>query len=179
MYEVNSILIQNGIKYIIEEVHMKILSVLYTEYNNKIDKIIHQPSNPLKLILLTPSSLSPQNGYTPLHIAAKKNQMDIGTTLLEYGADTNAVTRQGISPIHLAAQEGSVDLVSLLLAKNANVNMCNKVESVTQHAQLQVWDYVCILYTPAETNHTLKGSPVLIHKHTLLPGRDKPSLFHS
>lgn len=53
--------------------------------------------------------------------------MEIGTTLLEYGADTNAVTRQGISPIHLAAQEGSVDLVSLLLAKNANVNMCNKV----------------------------------------------------
>lgn len=56
--------------------------------------------------------------------------MDIGTTLLEYGADTNAVTRQGISPIHLAAQEGSVDLVSLLLTKNANVNVCNKVKSV-------------------------------------------------
>lgn len=55
--------------------------------------------------------------------------MDIGTTLLEYGADTNAVTRQGISPIHLAAQEGSVDLVSLLLAKNANVNVCNKVHA--------------------------------------------------
>lgn len=53
--------------------------------------------------------------------------MDIGTTLLEYGADTNAVTRLGISPIHLAAQEGSVDLVSLLLAKHANVNVCNKV----------------------------------------------------
>lgn len=53
--------------------------------------------------------------------------MDIGTTLLEYGADTNAVTRQGIGPIHLAAQEGSVDLVSLLLAKCAAVNICNKV----------------------------------------------------
>lgn len=53
--------------------------------------------------------------------------MEIGTTLLEYGADTNAVTRQGIGPIHLAAQEGSVDLVSLLLAKNAQVNVCNKV----------------------------------------------------
>lgn len=57
--------------------------------------------------------------------------MEIGTTLLEYSADTNAVTRQGISPIHLAAQEGNVDLVSLLLAKNANVNVCNKVESIT------------------------------------------------
>lgn len=63
--------------------------------------------------------------------------MDIGTTLLEYGADTNAVTRQGISPIHLAAQEGSVDLVSLLLAKNADVNVCNKVMNVTVDFFLQ------------------------------------------
>lgn len=84
----------------------------------------------------------PQNGYTPLHIAAKKNQMEIGTTLLEYGADANAVTRQGISPIHLAAQEGSVDLVSLLLAKNANVTVCNKVQQnicLLQTALLFQW----------------------------------------
>lgn len=58
--------------------------------------------------------------------------MDIGTTLLEFGADTNAVTRQGISPIHLAAQGGSVDLVSLLLAKNAHVSVCNKVGALAE-----------------------------------------------
>lgn len=68
-----------------------------------------------------------QNGYTPLHIAAKKNQMDIATTLLEYGADANAVTRQGIAPVHLASQEGHMDMVSLLLTRNANVNLSNKV----------------------------------------------------
>lgn len=34
-----------------------------------------------------------QNGYTPLHIAAKKNQMDIATTLLEYGAKPNAESK--------------------------------------------------------------------------------------
>lgn len=68
-----------------------------------------------------------QNGYTPLHIAAKKNQMDIATSLLEYGADANAVTRQGIASVHLAAQEGHVDMVSLLLSRNANVNLSNKV----------------------------------------------------
>lgn len=74
-----------------------------------------------------PSGLCWQNGYTPLHIAAKKNQMDIATTLLEYGADANAVTRQGIASVHLAAQEGHVDMVSLLLTRNANVNLSNKV----------------------------------------------------
>lgn len=86
--------------------------------------------------------------------------MDIGTTLLEYGADTNAVTRQGISPVHLAAQEGSVDLVSLLLTKNASVNMGNKVT----HTHT-----LCI--------HSTNGSLYYIHintythhKHTLSPG---------
>lgn len=53
--------------------------------------------------------------------------MDIATTLLEYGADANAVTRQGIASVHLAAQEGHVDMVSLLLSRNANVNLSNKV----------------------------------------------------
>lgn len=68
-----------------------------------------------------------QNGYTPLHIAAKKNQMEITTTLLEYGASTNTVTRQGITPLHLAAQEGNVDIVTLLLARDAPINVGNKV----------------------------------------------------
>lgn len=56
--------------------------------------------------------------------------MDIATTLLEYGADANAVTRQGIASVHLAAQEGHVDMVSLLLSRNANVNLSNKVTFV-------------------------------------------------
>uniref|UniRef100_A0A8C3ANR4 Ankyrin 3 n=1 Tax=Cyclopterus lumpus TaxID=8103 RepID=A0A8C3ANR4_CYCLU len=77
------------------------------------------------LLLLTPASLGPASEW--LHAAPHRCQeeptLDIGTTLLEYGADTNAVTRQGISPIHLRSTGGSVDLVSLLLTKNANVNM--------------------------------------------------------
>jgi len=34
-----------------------------------------------------------QNGYTALHIAAKKNQMDIVSTLVEHGARTSAESR--------------------------------------------------------------------------------------
>jgi len=41
----------------------------------------------------TPRLLVVQNGYTPLHIAAKKNQMDIATTLLEYSAKPDAESR--------------------------------------------------------------------------------------
>lgn len=89
--------------------------------------------------------------------------MDIGTTLLEYGADTDAVTRQGISPIHLAAQEGSVDLVSLLLAKNANVNVCNKVHALMapgSHDSLRHAPAITKAVSHAERTHaTPPGSP--------------------
>lgn len=34
-----------------------------------------------------------KNGYTPLHIAARKNQIDIATTLLEYAANPNAESK--------------------------------------------------------------------------------------
>ncbi|XP_029106853.1 ankyrin-3-like isoform X6 [Scleropages formosus] len=88
-------------------------------------------------IACDPNEKKLKNGYTPLHIAAKKNQMDIGTALLEYGADTSVVTRQGISPVHLAAQEGNVDMVSLLLARNANVNLGNKSGLTPLHLAAQ------------------------------------------
>lgn len=81
--------------------------------------------------------------------------MDIGTTLLEYGADTNAVTRQGISPVHLAAQEGSVDLVSLLLTKNANVNIGNKVKhTLCIHGQTDIQHTYSTLYYIHINTHT-------------------------
>ncbi|KAK4817923.1 hypothetical protein QYF61_002764, partial [Mycteria americana] len=66
------------------------------------------------------------NGYTPLHIAAKKNQMQIATTLLNYGAETNILTKQGVTPLHLASQEGHTDMVTLLLEKGSNIHVATK-----------------------------------------------------
>lgn len=59
-------------------------------------------------LLLLDKGASPhataKNGYTPLHIAARKNQMDIATTLLEYGASANAESKAGFTPLHLSSQ---------------------------------------------------------------------------
>lgn len=75
--------------------------------------------------------LCPQNGYTPLHIAAKQNQMEVASCLLQNGATPNAESLQGITPLHLASQEGRPDIVALLISKQANVNLGNKVSYQT------------------------------------------------
>lgn len=53
--------------------------------------------------------------------------MQIASTLLNYGAETNIVTKQGVTPLHLASQEGHTDMVTLLLDKGANIHMSTKV----------------------------------------------------
>lgn len=53
--------------------------------------------------------------------------MQIASTLLSYGAETNIVTKQGVTPLHLASQEGHTDMVTLLLDKGANIHMSTKV----------------------------------------------------
>uniref|UniRef100_A0AAR2J5E8 Ankyrin 1, erythrocytic b n=1 Tax=Pygocentrus nattereri TaxID=42514 RepID=A0AAR2J5E8_PYGNA len=77
-------------------------------------------------ISLSLSDLLLQNGYTPLHIAAKQNQLEVASSLLQCGASTNAESLQGVTPLHLAAQEGRPDMVALLISKQANVNLGNK-----------------------------------------------------
>lgn len=68
-----------------------------------------------------------KNGYTPLHIAAKKNQMDIATSLLQFGAKANAESKAGFTPLHLASQEGHIEMARLLLYHHANVDAKAKV----------------------------------------------------
>lgn len=48
--------------------------------------------------------------------------MDIATTLLEYGAQTNAESKAGFTPLHLSAQEGHTDMSTLLIEHQADPN---------------------------------------------------------
>lgn len=54
-------------------------------------------------------------------------QMDIATTLLEYGAKADAESKAGFTPLHLSSQEGHSDMSSLLLEHQANPNHASKV----------------------------------------------------
>lgn len=82
-----------------------------------------------------------QNGYTPLHISAKKNQLDIAQNLLKYKAATNAESKAGFTPVHLAAQEGHTEMLQLLLGEGGAVNARAKVKK-QQHYVL----CLCLLH---------------------------------
>jgi ankyrin repeat protein len=57
-------------------------------------------------------------------------QMDIATTLLEYGAKANAESKAGFTPLHLCSQEGHTDMASLLIEHKADSNHKAKVGHV-------------------------------------------------
>uniref|UniRef100_A0AAQ4QWK6 Ankyrin 1, erythrocytic b n=1 Tax=Gasterosteus aculeatus aculeatus TaxID=481459 RepID=A0AAQ4QWK6_GASAC len=77
------------------------------------------------------------NGYTSLHIAAKQNQIEVASCLLQNGATPNVESLQGITPLHLASQEGRPDMVALLISKQANVNLGNKSGLTSLHLVAQ------------------------------------------
>jgi hypothetical protein len=51
-----------------------------------------------------------ESGLTPLHYAARFNQVRVAEYLLEQGADPNAVARHAGTPLDLAAEAGSTDV---------------------------------------------------------------------
>ena len=50
--------------------------------------------------------MTARNGYSALHIAAKKGQLEICIGLLEYGCSVHAQSKAGFTPLHLAVQNG-------------------------------------------------------------------------
>jgi ankyrin repeat protein len=72
-----------------------------------------------------------QNGFTPLHIACKKNRVKVMELLVKYGASVQAVTESGLTPIHVSAFMGHLNMVLLLLQNGASPDICNIVSTDT------------------------------------------------
>ncbi|XP_023167866.2 ankyrin-3 isoform X2 [Drosophila hydei] len=61
-----------------------------------------------------------------LHIAAKKNDVNAATLLLQHDNNADIVSKSGFTPLHIAAHYGNVDIASLLLECGAEVNYTAK-----------------------------------------------------
>jgi ankyrin repeat protein len=65
---------------------------------------------------------NPQDGSTPLMLAAAKDSTEVARFLIERGADLNARDLQGNTALHEAAYTDSEGVVKLLIGKGADVN---------------------------------------------------------
>lgn len=59
---------------------------------------------------------------TPLHAAARVNNVAIARLLLDHGADVNQANNSDWTPLHSAAMNGSEDVARLLLERGAGVD---------------------------------------------------------
>ena len=60
------------------------------------------------------------DGMTGLHVAATAGSVRFVATLIEHGADVNAVTPSGSTPLHLAAEQWAPTVIRYLLLSGAN-----------------------------------------------------------
>ncbi|KAK2575878.1 hypothetical protein KPH14_007249 [Odynerus spinipes] len=67
------------------------------------------------LIPHTPPGVMSRYGETPLHIASRKNYVDMVAKLLEHGEDPSVQDAGGNTPLHLASARGFHRTVSLLV----------------------------------------------------------------
>mmetsp|Transcript_1531 Transcript_1531/g.2188 ORF Transcript_1531/g.2188 Transcript_1531/m.2188 type:complete len:176 (+) Transcript_1531:47-574(+) len=61
-----------------------------------------------------------EDGWTPLHMAAFNNQVEIVNTLIKSGAKVNAKCKDGDTPLHYASAQGSSDCLAPLVKAGAD-----------------------------------------------------------
>jgi hypothetical protein len=61
------------------------------------------------------------DGKTRIHLAAERNQKDLITNLIKYGADVNDKDNNGMTPLQLAAYAGHKETVLMLIEKGTRL----------------------------------------------------------
>ena len=76
---------------------------------------------------LTDKFLCPQNGLTPMHLAAQEDKVPVAEVLVKYGSEIDPQTKAGYTPLHTACHFGQINMIRFLLEHGAAVNATTKV----------------------------------------------------
>ena len=99
------------------------------EQFEKLEKIVYDNDlEAFKKAFENGTDLNLQNkyGWTPLHIAIRRDRRDMVAYLLEQGADINKVDDVGWTPLMEAVMDDMPELCALLIEKGAEVTIANK-----------------------------------------------------
>ena len=110
------------------------------------------------------------NGFTPLHIACKKNRIKVVELLLKYGASKEAKTESGLTPLHVASFMGCMNIVIFLIQHQASRHnyFSNMLLILTDHLDQASPDEATVRgETPLPLQHPLQCSR---QSHQACPG---------
>jgi Ankyrin repeats (3 copies) len=79
------------------------------------------------------TTVSGENGLTPLHHACYKGKMLVATTLLDRGADVAARSKLGATPLHAAARADRALVCDLLVARGAAPDAADNLGATALH----------------------------------------------
>ena len=89
-------------------------------YNNDLEAFKKEFENGIDL------NLQNKYGWTPLHIAIRRDRRDMVTYLLEQGADIDRVDGVGWTPLMEAVMDDMPELCAFLIEKGADVTIANQ-----------------------------------------------------
>lgn len=69
-----------------------------------------------------PTEQRDENGETALHVAARHGNLNGISSLLDAGANVDAVSSRAWTPLHLACRYGCANIVLVLIRSGANVD---------------------------------------------------------
>ncbi|MES2771661.1 MAG: ankyrin repeat domain-containing protein [Pseudomonadota bacterium] len=77
---------------------------------------------------------TPEEGYTPLHMAIQANSpFELLAVLIENGAERNRADRAGNTPLHLAVKENALGVLTPLVDAGADINAKNHQGDTPSH----------------------------------------------
>ena len=99
--------------------HEAVMGVQHTK-----DIVVAPDTEQVKILLQNGAIVDSRNEHkaTPLHVAARSNNIDAVSLLVEHGANLEARNFKGATPLNNASREGSAEIVAYLIHKGCDVN---------------------------------------------------------
>lgn len=97
-----------------------------------------------------------EEGWAPLHLAAKKGQLRVAEFLIERGSDVNQEIDKWGTPLAVAAAHGHKAMCELLLAKGADIDRTTPLGEAIASEHRHMAEFLLEEGADANASHTMK-----------------------
>ena len=84
-------------------------------------------------------NVTDDEGWTPLHAAARSGYRDIAELLLESGASLDVRNKNQETPLHVACYNGKLDVSRFLIDRGSDMNSRDENGFIPLHCGVTIW----------------------------------------